>query len=70
MLRIGRSYEQAVETFQPYDRIQIENPGARDALRKLAERSRNEGQLAFLFVNNRLEGNAPGTIQAVAGSLG
>lgn len=70
LLSHGRTYEQAVERFQPYDRVQIENPGARDALRKLAERSRTGGQMAFLFVNNRLEGNAPGTIEAVAGSLG
>lgn len=69
LLSHGRSYEQAVQRFEPYDRIQLENPGARDALRQLAGRSRTEGQLAFLFVNNRLEGNAPGTIQAVAGSL-
>ena len=65
LLSHGRSYEQAVERFQPYDHVQIENPGARDALRKLAERSRTEGQIAFLFVNNRLEGNAPLTVQAI-----
>ena len=69
LLSHGRSYEQAVQRFEPYDHIQLENPGARDALRQLAGRSRTEGQLAFLFVNNRLEGNAPGTIQAVADSL-
>ncbi len=69
LLSHGRSYEQAVQRFEPYDRVQLENPGARDALRQLAGRSRTEGQLAFLFVNNRLEGNAPGTIQAVADSL-
>jgi uncharacterized protein YecE (DUF72 family) len=69
LLAHGRTYEQAVERFQPYDRVQLENPGARDALRKLAERARTEGQMAFLFVNNRLEGNAPGTIEAVAGAL-
>ncbi|MBA3974493.1 MAG: DUF72 domain-containing protein [Candidatus Solibacter sp.] len=69
LLSHGRTYEQAVERFQPYDRVQIENPGARDALRKLAERARTEGRMAFLFVNNRLEGNAPGTVEAVAGSL-
>ena len=69
LLTHGRTYEQAVERFQPYDRVQAENPGARDALRKLAERARTEGQMAFLFVNNRLEGNAPGTIEAVAGAI-
>jgi len=28
-----------------------------------------EKQPAFVFVNNRLEGNAPGTIEAVADQL-
>jgi uncharacterized protein YecE (DUF72 family) len=67
LLRRGRTYEQAVQRFQPYQAVQEPNEGARAALRKLMERARNR-QLAFLFVNNRLEGNAPETIQAVAGS--
>lgn len=65
LLRAGRSYEQAVEKFQPYERVQEPDPGARGALRELMERARRKKQLAFLFVNNRLEGNAPGTIEAV-----
>jgi uncharacterized protein YecE (DUF72 family) len=65
LLRHGRNYEQAVDAFQPYERIQEENPGARDGLRALIERSKQKKQTAFLFVNNRLEGNAPQTIQAV-----
>jgi len=67
LLRQGRRYEQAVEKFQPYERVQEPNPGARAALRELMERARGKKQLAFLFVNNRLEGNAPGTIEAVTG---
>ena len=65
LLRHGRSYEQAVAKFQPYERVQEPDPGARAALRELMERARRKKQLAFLFVNNRLEGNAPGTIEAV-----
>ena len=34
LLRQGRGYEQAVEQFAPYDRVQDENPEAREALRK------------------------------------
>jgi uncharacterized protein YecE (DUF72 family) len=67
LLKPGRSYEQAVRKFQPYQQVQEPNEGARNALRELMERARRRGQLAFLFVNNRLEGNAPGTIQAVTG---
>lgn len=65
LLRHGRSYEQAVAEFQPYERIQEANPGAREGLRQLIEKSKQKKQTAFLFVNNRLEGNAPQTIQAV-----
>ncbi len=70
LLRHGRSYEQAVAQFQPYDRTQEPNPGAREGLKELMERALASGQPALLFVNNRLEGNAPSTIQAVVeGSL-
>ena len=70
LLRHGRSYEQAVSQFQPYDRTQDPNPAAREGLKDLMERALALGQPALLFVNNRLEGNAPSTIQAVVeGSL-
>jgi uncharacterized protein YecE (DUF72 family) len=65
LLRHGRSYEQAVKAFEPYQSVQDVNPPAREAMRSLAGRARAEQQAAFLFVNNRLEGNAPLTIQAI-----
>jgi hypothetical protein len=34
-------------------------------MRQIAERSIRQRQPAFLFVNNRLQGNAPSTIEAV-----
>ncbi len=67
LLRRGRAYEEAVRAFTPYDRILDPNEEAREALRELVRRARAKRQLAFLFVNNRLEGNAPETIRAVAG---
>jgi uncharacterized protein YecE (DUF72 family) len=65
LLRAGRTYENAVKQFQPYDRVQDENPAARAALRTLVARAEEKQQPTFLFVNNRLEGNAPATIAAV-----
>ena len=65
LLRVGRPYEEAVKTFAPYTEIKDPNPETRDALRMLIERSREEHRMAFLFVNNRLEGNAPGTIISI-----
>ena len=52
-------------TFQPYEKIQEPNPAAREGLKELIERARQTGQTTFLFVNNRLEGNAPATLAAV-----
>jgi uncharacterized protein YecE (DUF72 family) len=68
LLAGGRTYEQAVKQFQPYARISEPNPGAREGLKKLMEQALTKRQLAFLFVNNRLEGHAPGTIAAVTGA--
>jgi uncharacterized protein YecE (DUF72 family) len=66
LLKPGRAYADAVKLFEPYDRIREELPELRGALLQLmveAERRRLE---AFILANNRAEGNAPGTIRAVA----
>jgi uncharacterized protein YecE (DUF72 family) len=65
LLRKGRQYDKAVEAFEPYDRIQEPNEGAREGMRMLTEKALQSKKSAFVFVNNRLEGNAPGTIEAV-----
>ena len=65
LLRQGRAYEDAVKSFSPYERIQDPNVESRDALRALIQRSLGLQQPAYIFVNNRFEGNAPSTIEAV-----
>jgi uncharacterized protein YecE (DUF72 family) len=65
LLRPGRPYEQAVARFSPYREIQDPNPEARQALRDLISHARERHQPSYIFVNNRLEGNAPQTIEAV-----
>jgi len=62
LLRHGRVYEEAVDAFAPYIQVQDENPEARESMRVLIGRARENKQFLFLFVNNRLEGNAPATI--------
>ncbi|HXR09412.1 MAG TPA: DUF72 domain-containing protein [Candidatus Acidoferrales bacterium] len=62
LLRRGRSYEQAVGLFEPYREIQDPNPEARESMRILIGRAREDKRMLFLFVNNSLEGNAPLTI--------
>ncbi|HLW75791.1 MAG TPA: DUF72 domain-containing protein [Bryobacteraceae bacterium] len=69
LLRPGRFYEDAVKMFTPYDRVQEEDPKTRAALRELIERMRAERRSAYVFVNNRLEGNAPETIRAITDGL-
>jgi uncharacterized protein YecE (DUF72 family) len=65
LLRQGRTYEQAVAYFQPYREIRDPNPEARKAIGGLIARARARRQPAYIFVNNRLEGNAPLTIDAL-----
>lgn len=65
LLRRGRVYEEAVEVFSPYTEVLDPNPEARDSMRVLIGRARENKQFLFLFVNNRLEGNAPTTILSV-----
>jgi hypothetical protein len=65
----GRGDEDAVKAFEPYERPQEPNPGAREALRAIAARSMGRKRPAFLLVDNRLEGHAPSTIEAAADAL-
>ncbi|MFO1476390.1 MAG: DUF72 domain-containing protein [Verrucomicrobiota bacterium] len=66
LLKAGRKYEEAVRTFQPYDRTREVNDEAREAGRKLiAEGVDQPAKKTFIFVNNRLEGNALETIAAM-----
>ena len=62
LLRRGRRYEDAVAMFSPYTEVKDPNPEARESMRALIGRARANKQFLFLFVNNRLEGNAPLTI--------
>jgi uncharacterized protein YecE (DUF72 family) len=69
LLKKGRVYEDAVKAFTPYERTQEINSNAREAMRRITERVWKTRQPAYTFVNNRLEGNAPSTIEAVVDSL-
>jgi uncharacterized protein YecE (DUF72 family) len=65
LLRRGRVYEEAVDAFAPYTHVQDPYPEARESMRILIRRAREDKELFFLFVNNRLEGNAPMTILSI-----
>ena len=66
LLKPGRPYAEAVKAFQPYDQTREINLPARQAGAALiAEGIRAKGRQTFLYVNNRLEGNALATLQAM-----
>jgi hypothetical protein len=67
LLKPGRSYEEAVKKFQPYDRVKELNPVVREAGKALIVEGKaaSPKRKTFIYVNNRLEGNALETITAM-----
>ncbi len=69
LLKPGRKYQEAVNLFEPYDKIKEPNADARAAGAALIKEGRSAAgkRKTFIFVNNRLEGNALGTLAAMLG---
>ena len=67
LLKPGRKYQEAVELFEPYDKTKEPNADARAAGAALVKEGVHAGRnkKTFIFVNNRLEGNALETIAAM-----
>jgi uncharacterized protein YecE (DUF72 family) len=66
LLKPGRRYGEAVKSFEPYDKTQEVNTEARKAGAALIkEGTATPMRKSYIFVNNRLEGNALATIQAM-----
>lgn len=69
LLTPGKTYERTVEAFEPFDRIQRVDEDARAAATKLiGDGLETPKRRTYIFINNRLEGSAPWTIQAIAES--
>jgi len=66
LLRPGRPYADAVKLFEPYDHVREPIPELRQDLVRLIVEATRRHMEALVLVNNRAEGNAPGTIRAVA----
>src|SRR5213080_4303321 len=64
-LELPWAYAAAVRLFEPYDRIRDPQPEVRHDLRRLVAEVMRRHLEALILVNNRLEGNAPGTIRAL-----
>ena len=69
LLRPGRAYADAVKLFEPYDRVREPNAELRRDLLRLIDAATRRRIEAFVLANNRAEGNAPGTIRALAAAL-
>jgi uncharacterized protein YecE (DUF72 family) len=68
LLKPGRKYQEAVDLFSPYDRIKEPYDEARAAAVELIKKTlgAKAARKLYLYVNNRLEGNA---LQTIAGVL-
>jgi len=65
LLKRGRPYEEAVSMFAPYSELREVYLPAREGLWELVQIDSSAPLPRMIFVNNRLEGNAPTTIEAV-----
>ncbi|SLM48068.1 conserved protein of unknown function [Nitrospira japonica] len=63
------SYEVAKKRAEPYTRIVEELPEMRRDTVELVKKAVGEKRTAYVLVNNRSEGNAPLTIQALRNAL-
>lgn len=64
LLRPGRAYADAVKRFSPYERLREPYPDGTVAGARLIREGLKSGgeKAAFIYVNNRFEGNAPSSI--------
>jgi uncharacterized protein YecE (DUF72 family) len=65
LLQPRRTYDEAVDAFAPYDRIQDPSPPLRQDLLRLIQTAVHTRIPAYLLVNNRAEGSAPMTVAEV-----
>ena len=66
LLKPGRKYQQAVDFFSPYNEVKDPHPPAREAGATLIrEGAKHPERRTFIYVNNRLEGNAPQTLASM-----
>jgi hypothetical protein len=64
------SYEAAKNRAEPYTKIVGELPEMRRDTVELVKKAVAENRRAYVLVNNRSEGNAPLTVQALSDALG
>jgi hypothetical protein len=66
---LGMSYATAKKRAEPYTKIVEELPQMRREAVQLVRQAVGAGRRAYVLVNNRAEGNAPLTVEALVGML-
>jgi hypothetical protein len=69
LMPLKMSYEAAKKRAEPYNKIVAELPDMRNEAVVLIKDAIGHNRRAYVLVNNRLEGNAPFTVQALTGLL-
>jgi uncharacterized protein YecE (DUF72 family) len=69
LLKPGATYEEQREAFAPFDRIQAPDDRMRGQVVDLVARAVARAVPAYVLVNNKAEGSAPLTIEAIAAQL-
>lgn len=64
-----KKYHEAVKAYEPYDKLVRPLPDMREATVALVKQAVGEDRRAYVLVNNRSEGHAPGTVKALHGML-
>ncbi len=70
ILTRGRTHEEAGKEFEPFDKVRRPDETARAGIIQIARNALKLKKPAYVFVNNPLEGNSPGTIEAVLSAFG
>lgn len=65
----GTSHAEAVRRFAPYSKLVCPQPRMRADVLTLIRQALAEGTAVYVLANNRAEGHAPSTIQAIADAL-
>lgn len=68
-LHAGRDYEGAKADYFPFDRIVEEDRASRAALAEVAGTAAAAGRDVFITINNKAEGSAPRSVEALAAAI-
>jgi len=68
-LHAGHRYEEARQSYFPFDRLVEEDLPTREALARLATRAAAGGRAVFITINNKAEGSAPRSVEKLAAAI-